>query len=891
MGMTIGLSTALSGLLTSQKGLDVISQNITNVNTPGYVRKVMTPESVDVNGGGAGVQSGPITRTVDEGLMAEVRTQASTQAALDTAQQYYPQIEQLFGQVGSPTSMADQIQTLQSSFETLSGQVNSPSLQDAAVQSLENTATQLSQMTTSLQSLRLQADKDVQTTVGEVNDQLSNINDLNQQIVRGLAVGSDVGDLQDQRDTALTTLSKYMNIQYFNRGDGSVGVYTKSGQTLVENGASTLSHVATSVTDSWMTAAGGNYDPISLTLPVTTTSSLSSAGTASSTAPSTADISSDITGGNIRALLDMRDTVIPSLQAQVDELASKLKDNINQVNNRGMSYPNAPSQLSGTRQLMDPNNNSSATGVNAGLIPAGLAGNAQKIWLSGTGDTTIAMFDSTGTEIASTTLKTIMSSTAYNDAAGNPTALDISANPVPPGVALVDVAAKIQNWMKAQTYQNNPLSNATASISTGKFVLNTGNTGVSLGFRDQVSSTKGAAAGDVTVNYDVDGDGSADQTVSGFSNFFGLNDLITKAVPNSISDSNILPANYTTTTARTFRLLDPAGQVGNAISIPAGTSLAGMAAAINNQTQTNESSVLSSTALTLTTPATIGISDPNGTVTGFPITLPTGTTTDLNKIAAAIDAVGGSVQAKVVQNAPGSYQLEVWDSRGQPLTLSVAGGTMGTTNLGTYLGMKQAHEINATVIPDGSGYRLRIRQSSDQELYVGATPDNLTPPGSIITDLGLHASATRTAGNLAVRPDIQGSPSLIASGSIQYNADLNTYSLSEGDNSTTLQMAKTLGGKISMASAGDITAGSYTLAEYASASIAVVSTNAAQSKSQQTYQTTLGQSLNSQYTSLSGVNLDQEVANMINFQQAYSASAKVISTLQQMLDTLVNIIH
>ena len=245
----------------------------------------------------------------------------------------------------------------------------------------------------------------------------------------------------------------------------------------------------------------------------------------------------------------------------------------------------------------------------------------------------------------------------------------------------------------------------------------------------------------------------------------------------------------------------------------------------------------------------------------------------------------------MVQDSPGNYQLRVWDSRGQPLNVDVSGGTMGTNNLGSYLGMKQAHLVQATVIPDGSGYRLRIRQSNDQELYVGATPDNATPPGSIITDLGLQVSATRSAGNLSVRTDIQGSPSLVACGAMQYNADLGKYALSEGDNTTALAMAKTMGTKAAMGSAGDMFAGSYTFAEYASASISVVSTNASHSKDQQSYQTSLGQSLNSQYTSSSGVNLDEEVANMINFQQAYSASAKVISTLQQMLDTLVNIIH
>ncbi|TAN59230.1 MAG: flagellar hook-associated protein FlgK, partial [Magnetospirillum sp.] len=262
MGLTLGLSTALSGLLTNQKGLDVISQNVVNVNTKGYVRKVMTPESVTVAGLGAGVQTGAIVRSVDEGLMKDIRRQTSAQGTLDTLGDFYPRVEDLFGKVGDSNSIAHQVQTLQSSFEALAAQVNTPAMQTAAMQTSLDTTTKLSDMTTALQNLRLEADRGIQDAVGLVNEQLSNIYDLNQKIVRGSAISADVGDLRDKRDNALTALSKYMDIQYFERGDGSVGVYTTSGKTLVEKSAATVSHVATTIIDSWMTAAGGNFNKI-----------------------------------------------------------------------------------------------------------------------------------------------------------------------------------------------------------------------------------------------------------------------------------------------------------------------------------------------------------------------------------------------------------------------------------------------------------------------------------------------------------------------------------------------------------------------------------------------------------------------------------------------------
>lgn len=871
MSITLGLNTALSGLLTNQKGLDVISQNIVNVNTKGYVRKVMTPESVTVGGVGAGVQTGAIVRNVDEGLMKDIRRQTSASGQLDALHDYYPRIEDLFGRVGDNNSIAHQVQSLQNSFESLAAQVNTSALQTAVVQTGLDTANKLSQMTDNIQNLRLEADRGIQDTVGLINEQVSNIFDLNQKIVRGSSIGAEVGDLMDKRDIALNTLSQYMDIQYFQRGDGSIGVYTKTGKTLVDKGAATMTHIATTITDSWMTKAGGNFNSITLS----TTSTVGQ------------DVSDDIKDGKVRALLDLRDNVLTNLQSQVDELSAKMKELINQTHNRGTSFPTIRSQMTGTRQLIDPNNPT----VNGGLIPAAIDAQPQKIWFSGNDDTTIALFDTDGNEVASTTLKTIMSSTAYNDAAGAATSIDISDTPATPGVKLTDVAAKIQNWMRAQTYQNNTLSSATASISTGVFALNTANPSVTLSFRDQTATTKGSTAGDATIKFDVDGDGNADQQVEGFSNFFGLNDFFTKETPNAITDSSIQAENYTTTTARTFRLYDPSGQIGNAINIPAGATLATIAATINTQTQTNESSVVATAALTMSSNATITIADANGNISGFPLALTAATIDNLNDIAAAINGVGGSVLAKVVQNAPNSFQLRVWDSRGVPLTITASGGTIGSGDLNSYLGMRQSNLVQASVIPDGSGFRLRVREASDKELFVGATPDSQTPPGSIITDLGLHASSARTAGGLSIRTDLQGSPSLLARGTVQYNSDLDKYYLSEGDNTSSMALSAAMAANNQMASAGNIYAGSYSFAEYAAASISVVSTNSAHAEEQRTYQTTLGQALNNQYSSLSGVNLDEEVANMINFQQAYSASAKVISTLQQMLDTLVNIIR
>ena len=52
--------------------------------------------------------------------------------------------------------------------------------------------------------------------------------------------------------------------------------------------------------------------------------------------------------------------------------------------------------------------------------------------------------------------------------------------------------------------------------------------------------------------------------------------------------------------------------------------------------------------------------------------------------------------------------------------------------------------------------------------------------------------------------------------------------------------------------------------------------------------TALAEQSEAWYESLSGVNLDEEAANLLRFQQSYAASAQVLSTARAIFDTLLN---
>jgi len=933
MSLTLGLNTALSGLLTSQRGLDVIAQNVTNVNTVGYTRKVMNQESRVVAGTGAGVQDGGVTRMVNEGLLKDIRRQTSNLAKLKAEQTYYPRIDDMFGEVGDNSSISHKLTSLNAAFEQLASNSSQPAQQWSTIQTAQDVTNSLQSMTKQLQDLRLQADQEIERTVGLINQTLDDIYDLNQKIVKNAAIATGTTDLEDKRDVAISELAKYIDIQYFKRGDNSVNVFTRSGEMLLDNQPQHLTYTASTVAASWMTAAGGEFGTIT-------------------TVGSGIDLTGDITSGEIRAYISMRDEVIPRAQATVDELSKRLMETVNQVHNRGTSLPNIASSYTGTRTFASQGDivpdasdavatlyKSGGTVAHGGLAIAAGSGaypwqatitatNAiftspaydagatftlsgadtaansgtyrvltrvdnnnvivekvnprQTIQLSGTDDVVLGLFDKSGNQLARTTLDTIMQidyQASYGGTPGTGRNIADFDNKTSRGDwSINEVSAHVESWLKSQGY-----TNASVNLnSDGKMVMNVGDSTVSLAIRDQGSSTDGSEQTDATIAFDVNGDGATDETVKGFSNFFGLNDFFTKAGDNSIFDSEIQAATFRTNTARTLSMYDTTGQIGPSFTVATNSSLDDIATAIDRYGRTTESTGLTTTSWTTTTASVVTVADPSGTL--FSTTVAAGTVT-LEQLAGVLTQ--GSVTASVIVDA-GVKRLRLTDSRGEELTVSFNGGDIsGGSDLSQTLDMVKKQTIYASVVPDGSGQRLRIIQSDNKEMFLSSPLDG--QGRNLLSDLGLERAATNTAQGIAVNSTLINAPEKISRGAMQWNSDINEYYLSEGDNATALDLSAAVTSKVSFDSAGGLYAGKHTFSEYASAAISVVAGESSHSKDTMDYQKTLNESLDFQYTSFSGVNLDEEVSSMVDFQQAYTAAARVISVIQEMLKTLTDI--
>ena len=97
MSLNIALQTATSGLQAAQAGLSAVSDNIANVNTPGYVRKQIIQEQQVVAGRGAGVDVTGVQRITNQYLQSASLAASADSSRYSIVSQFLDNAQALFG--------------------------------------------------------------------------------------------------------------------------------------------------------------------------------------------------------------------------------------------------------------------------------------------------------------------------------------------------------------------------------------------------------------------------------------------------------------------------------------------------------------------------------------------------------------------------------------------------------------------------------------------------------------------------------------------------------------------------------------------------------------------------------------------------------------------------
>ncbi|HIM42347.1 MAG TPA: hypothetical protein EYM35_05715, partial [Rhodospirillales bacterium] len=420
----------------------------------------------------------------------------------------------------------------------------------------------------------------------------------------------------------------------------------------------------------------------------------------------------------------------------LDEFAAEMRDVFNQIHNRGVSFPGAQS-YAGTRTFV--------------------RSAEQTITFNGTDDTTVVLFDASGNQTAQTTIRTLNSDVAT--------------------ITIANLATQLQAFLRA-----NGAATATVAISTtNKLDINLNTPAINLSFRDETATTNGSTLEDAVIAFDANGAGPTDETVNGFSNFFGFNDFFVDNLPENIYESNVLVSTFTVSaSALTFR--DSSGTLGSPLTVAAGTSLEDLATLITNSVT----------------------------------------------------------------------------------------------------------DVTATIVTDGSGVRLRISHDNGSSMTVTQAAGN-----TFLTDINLHLADVRVAGTLNVRADIASTPAKLSTGAVLWDADRGAageYFMSIGENSVIDALAEAFSASNQFDTAGGLATAKTTFAEFAGKIVSENARLAATNESSIDRQRSLTESLQFKSDSVRGVNLDEELSNLIIFEQAFAAAARVISVIQRMFETLERVI-
>jgi flagellar hook-associated protein 1 FlgK len=246
------LSVGQSALNAAQVGLVTTGHNIANAATPGYNRQVVIQGAVGGQNTGAGfvgkgTEVSDVRRVYSEFLGNQV---VSTQTAKGQLDSYYSQIQQINNMLAdSKSGLSPALQDFFSSIAATTSDPSSAAARQSMLSSANTLAGRFQGMDAQLDEQRQGVNTGIRSSVEGINIHAQQIGKLNDAIEKAMNAGGGApNDLLDQRDQAVSELSKEIKVSVVKQGN-TFNVMIGSGQPLVVGTKTYNLSVAQSPTD------------------------------------------------------------------------------------------------------------------------------------------------------------------------------------------------------------------------------------------------------------------------------------------------------------------------------------------------------------------------------------------------------------------------------------------------------------------------------------------------------------------------------------------------------------------------------------------------------------------------------------------------------------------
>ena len=312
------LGISISGLRYSQTALSTTGHNIANAATQGYSRQTVTgvtnPASyagVGYIGNGVAVES--INRMVNDFVTQQLRTDSSLHKGLDAFHSQMGQLNGLLSDVS--TGLASGLSSFFAALQSGADDPTSIPARQLIISESENLADRFNTLHSRFDAFKAGVNQGMEAAVAQINSLTTNLGELNRKIADAAGSGANPNDLLDKRDETIRQISELVGVRTLEQSDGQINLMIGNGQSLV---------------------LGGQVRQLSLT---GSTDDPSKKDVVLSGQPPQV-LTQSIDSGQLGGLLTFRDGALDKAYNELGRVAVVMADSFNAVHQQGITLEN-----------------------------------------------------------------------------------------------------------------------------------------------------------------------------------------------------------------------------------------------------------------------------------------------------------------------------------------------------------------------------------------------------------------------------------------------------------------------------------------------------------------------------------------------------------------------
>lgn len=309
MSITGTLSNALSGLVAQGRAAELVSTNVANAGTAGYGRREidLVPRYLGA-GQSSGVRVTGVRREVDMGIVQNRRLSDAEVGYRSTVADFQADFQDLLGTPDDTGSLSGRLAKLEATLIEATSRPDNDARLAAVLDAADSVSGKLNAASDKVQAMRAEADTAIGKQVSQLNNGLSQVQQLNYKINQAQARGEDPSSMMDLRQQTIDQISSIVPMRQVDRDHGMIALFTTGGAVVLDGQAAKI-----------------GFSPVGVIVPEMTQDSGALSGlTVNGKAVHTAGDRSPIQGGSLAGLFEVRDDLAVTAQTRLDAFSRDL---------------------------------------------------------------------------------------------------------------------------------------------------------------------------------------------------------------------------------------------------------------------------------------------------------------------------------------------------------------------------------------------------------------------------------------------------------------------------------------------------------------------------------------------------------------------------------------